>query len=399
MTSCRVGGDLLNSTASDDALLGVPNITSVDVSNNVITINGSNLMTVNGLKLQGGGLNVDLSAATQNDSQIQANAVSALALVFGTAYNLIVSNAGASATIPITFTFLPLSVTPGILSQPYVPLAGGAMTGPLTISAVGAAGGNLILQQGTAPTFALGYGKVYVNSTDKDLHYVSGANGDYDIVPRYAYGTAFRTTFFDLNGGSTQVRSASNGSGLGLSGSLGATIVANWNQVPFDSAAPGPNPTSTVMANIWHAAAPFDELVINFPAGTQPQPVPSATSTFLISYSLSFAQTSTAHAEVARLIVRSPGYLNPCSNAVANEIPGSFGEVYLGNTAYPNDTAHLTQQVAVSNLLNGDCISLQVHTDTSGISQEIANFGFNNTTIPGVVNTVTASITMTRIGN
>jgi len=81
-----------------------PSLASIDITNDVVTINGSGFSKVTTVKIQASGLDESFTIDSLSDSKIIASAKSALSLLVGTTFNLIISSAEASTTFPITFT-------------------------------------------------------------------------------------------------------------------------------------------------------------------------------------------------------------------------------------------------------------------------------------------------------
>lgn len=92
-------------------------LTSVDVSNNLVTINGSGFANITSVKLTGTSLDADLNIDSKSDSQIIASATSALSLLVGQAFSLIISTADAQVTYAITFTLQNGAVTATMLDD------------------------------------------------------------------------------------------------------------------------------------------------------------------------------------------------------------------------------------------------------------------------------------------
>ncbi len=126
-----------------------PAVTSVDVTNNVFTLTGTNFGGVTGLQVSGGALKGTsaLTISSQASTQLTATAAVALNLAVGTAYNLLLSTASASTTVSVTFT-LPSNVvtTPsgclntqvltynGTAWTSQAPTGGGSTAAPLALS-------------------------------------------------------------------------------------------------------------------------------------------------------------------------------------------------------------------------------------------------------------------------
>jgi len=81
-----------------------PSLASIDIANDIVTINGSGFTKVTEVKIQGTGVDVGFNLDSLSDSKIIASAKSALSLLVGSTFNLIISSAEASSTFPITFT-------------------------------------------------------------------------------------------------------------------------------------------------------------------------------------------------------------------------------------------------------------------------------------------------------
>src|SRR5690349_7531672 len=79
-------------------------LTSVNVSNNLVTIQGSGFSDVTTVKVTGTSVNADLNIDSKSDSQIIASATSALSLLVGETFNLIIGTADAQVTYAVTFT-------------------------------------------------------------------------------------------------------------------------------------------------------------------------------------------------------------------------------------------------------------------------------------------------------
>lgn len=79
-------------------------LSSFDVSNNIVSINGAGLSGVTGVRIKRNGVDTTLSINTKSDTQIIAAATSALALLVGSTFELILSSASAQVSFPITFT-------------------------------------------------------------------------------------------------------------------------------------------------------------------------------------------------------------------------------------------------------------------------------------------------------
>jgi hypothetical protein len=91
------------STESKNSSLNA-SLSSFDVSNNIVSIHGAGLGAVTGLKIKRNGVDTTLSINTKSDTQIIAVATSALSLLVGSTFELILSSASAQASFPITFT-------------------------------------------------------------------------------------------------------------------------------------------------------------------------------------------------------------------------------------------------------------------------------------------------------
>jgi len=106
----------LTTTSKVDTSLSA-DLTSVNIANDQVTITGSGFSQVSQLKIQGSGVDATLTIDSKSDTQIIASAASALSLLVGGAFNLILSTANASASFPITFTLQNGAVTANKLAQ------------------------------------------------------------------------------------------------------------------------------------------------------------------------------------------------------------------------------------------------------------------------------------------
>ena len=120
MQSCFVYGEkaalsLVTTIKQKEVLSST--LTSVNVSNNQITINGRGFSKVTVVKIKGTSTDSDLSISSKSDSQIIATASSALSLLVGGTFDLIIGTAEAQATYAITFTLQDGAVTASKLAQ------------------------------------------------------------------------------------------------------------------------------------------------------------------------------------------------------------------------------------------------------------------------------------------
>ncbi|WPU64939.1 tail fiber domain-containing protein [Peredibacter starrii] len=101
LTSCQDAG-LLGGQISISIKDSKPEITQVKVQNNQLIVTGKNLENVSLAKVEGS-TNHTFEIESKSSSQIVLNAKSALSFLVGQTFNLIVSNAQAAATFPISF--------------------------------------------------------------------------------------------------------------------------------------------------------------------------------------------------------------------------------------------------------------------------------------------------------
>ncbi len=145
-------------------------LSSLNVSNNQITINGSGFSEVTVVRIQGSGVDVELAINSKSDSQIIVSATSALALLVSGTFNLIIGTADAQITYPVTFT-----------------LQDGAVTA-LNLSSMGAAAGQILKYNGTnwgpanLSNSQLYLGIYNASTNDPDLNSITPMAGDYYIV-------------------------------------------------------------------------------------------------------------------------------------------------------------------------------------------------------------------------
>jgi hypothetical protein len=85
------------------ATIGAATINKLSVGGNTITVEGSGLTAINKLKIKDGNKNTELKIVNQSSSKMTLQASSALSLVLGATYSLLVSTASASdVLVPIT---------------------------------------------------------------------------------------------------------------------------------------------------------------------------------------------------------------------------------------------------------------------------------------------------------
>lgn len=88
-------------------------LSSFDISNNIVSIQGAGFANVIGIKIKGNGVDTTLSINTKSDTQIIASAANALSLLVGSTFELILSSASAQSSFPITFTLDPMNASSG----------------------------------------------------------------------------------------------------------------------------------------------------------------------------------------------------------------------------------------------------------------------------------------------
>ncbi|MEA9354915.1 tail fiber domain-containing protein [Bacteriovorax sp. PP10] len=79
-------------------------ISSVQIINNQLVITGTGLTAVTNIKVSGNSLNKDFNIESQSGTQIIANSLSVFSFDVSKVFNLILSDANASATFPIDFS-------------------------------------------------------------------------------------------------------------------------------------------------------------------------------------------------------------------------------------------------------------------------------------------------------
>lgn len=87
------------------------NIATVRFQNNQLIINGSNLTGVTTIKLIEGGSEQVLTVESSTNNEIIANGIAAISLGVGKVFDMVLSNANAAATFPVSFTLNDGSVT------------------------------------------------------------------------------------------------------------------------------------------------------------------------------------------------------------------------------------------------------------------------------------------------
>lgn len=95
----------VNINKKSDLSLQQTNVSSVQIINNQLVINGAGLSAVSNVKVNGNGLNEDFAIESQTSGQIIANSIRALSFDVSKVFNLILSDANAaSATFAIDFS-------------------------------------------------------------------------------------------------------------------------------------------------------------------------------------------------------------------------------------------------------------------------------------------------------
>lgn len=94
-----------------------PTITSIDISNNTLTVNGVNLHNIQNITLTDGTNNYAFAVNSQGISSLTAFAQQTTTLVVGTAYSLIISDALGQSQFNVTFQIPSGTVTAANLSQ------------------------------------------------------------------------------------------------------------------------------------------------------------------------------------------------------------------------------------------------------------------------------------------
>jgi hypothetical protein len=92
-------------------------VLKVSVANNQLIINGSNLSGVTTVQVKGDSLSETLSIESKSGTQIVANGIHSINFGVDALYNLVLSNAEASATFPVTFTMSNNSITAAMLTS------------------------------------------------------------------------------------------------------------------------------------------------------------------------------------------------------------------------------------------------------------------------------------------
>jgi hypothetical protein len=88
-------------------------LTSVNISNDQVTITGQGFSKVTVVKIKGNGIDTDLLVNSKSDTQIIASASSTLALLVGKTFDLIIGTVAAQSTYSITFTLDRMNATSG----------------------------------------------------------------------------------------------------------------------------------------------------------------------------------------------------------------------------------------------------------------------------------------------
>jgi hypothetical protein len=92
-------------------------LTSVNVANNQLTINGSGFSNATVVKIKGDGIENNLAINSQSDSQIVTIPTSSLSLLIGKTFDLIIGTADAQVSYTVTFTLQDGAITASHLSS------------------------------------------------------------------------------------------------------------------------------------------------------------------------------------------------------------------------------------------------------------------------------------------
>lgn len=148
------------------------NVTSVELINNQFVIKGTGLETISSMKLVNNGVIQELKVETASAGEVIANGITKVTIGAGKMFDMVLSNANASTTIPVVFTFDEGSVHAVHLNR------------------MNANNGDILKWNGTAwaPTAASSsqnYRGTWIGtsgSQDPDLSAVNPNDGDYYIV-------------------------------------------------------------------------------------------------------------------------------------------------------------------------------------------------------------------------
>ena len=92
-------------------------LSTVNIANDQVTINGSGFTNATVVKIKGNGIDTNLNITSKSDSQIIASATENLALLAGGTFDLLIGTADAQVTYTITFTLTDGSVTASKLAS------------------------------------------------------------------------------------------------------------------------------------------------------------------------------------------------------------------------------------------------------------------------------------------
>lgn len=90
--------------SKSESTIGAARVTSIKVINDQLVISGSHLSSVTNVQVEDSVTNENFTIESKNDNQITANSIRAISFDIGKVFNLILSNAEASATFPIDFS-------------------------------------------------------------------------------------------------------------------------------------------------------------------------------------------------------------------------------------------------------------------------------------------------------
>ena len=111
MSGCIVAKNKLAEKSKKSIALTNVNISSVQIQNNQLIVQGSGLENVKTIKLLNNGVTQSLAVESVSSGQLVANGVSAITIGVGNVFDMVLATASASATFPVSFTLQNGSVT------------------------------------------------------------------------------------------------------------------------------------------------------------------------------------------------------------------------------------------------------------------------------------------------
>jgi hypothetical protein len=169
-TGCLFSKKQLSVNMQTPAATVALDVTSVQVLNNQLVVNGNGLTNIQNIKLINNGVEQTLVVESSTANKLIANGMSLVTIGVGKVFDMVLSSASGSTTVPVVFSLDNGSVTAAMLSS------------------MGATAGQILKYNGTTwvpaslTSSQLYKGTWNANSNNPDLNLVTPNSGDYYIV-------------------------------------------------------------------------------------------------------------------------------------------------------------------------------------------------------------------------